>query len=185
MTAHRISYVFRMECDPPLYIWSGVGPLDTPPDAFDPDGASWTGAGELLSVPDLRQFINGGAGRYDFSLSGVSMETVRLSTEDRESVDGALTMLGKVEFGNDWQLLGPIKWQWTGIGGVIFTDSAPSENGRTRTISLSVASEDTRRADPQYSFYTASDQRRKSPTDAFCDLVSSLTAQMARRFGPK
>jgi len=185
MASRRISYVFRMECDPPLYIWSGYGDLDTPPDAFDLAGARWRGAGELLSVPDIKQFINGGAGRYDFSLSGVSMETVRLSTEDRPSVDGALTMLGKVEFDNAWQVIGPIEWEWTGIGGVIFTDSSPSETGRTRTISLSIASEDTRRSDPQIAFFTASDQRKVSPTDRFCDFVASLTLQTSRRFGPK
>lgn len=185
MPSRRISYVFRMECDPPLYIWSGHGSLETAADAIDVGGAAWRGAGELLSVPDIKQFINGGAGRYDFSISGVSMETVRLSTEDRPSVDGALTMLGKVEFDNTWQLTGPIEWEWTGVGGVIFTDSSPSENGRTRTISLSIASEDTRRSDPQIAFFTASDQRKKSPTDAFCDFVSSLTLQTSRRFGPK
>lgn len=185
MASLRFSYVFRMECDPPLYVWSGFGDLETPPDAYDVAGAAWLGAGELLSVPDIKQFINGGAGRYDFSLSGVSMETVRLSTEDRPSVDGALTMLGRVEFDDAWQVAAPIIWEWSGIGGVIFTDSASTEQGRTRTISLSIASEDTRRSDPQISFFTPSDQRRRSPTDRFCDFVPSLTQQTTRRFGPK
>jgi len=185
MAARRISYVFRMECDPPLYVWSGIGPLQTPPDAFDLSGALWSGAGELLNMPDIKQLINGGAARYDFSLSGVSMETVRLATEDRASVDGALTMIGRVEFDEQWQIVGGIVWEWSGIGGVIFTDSAPSDNGRTRTISLSVASEDTRRSDPQFAFFTPSDQNKRSPTDRFCDFVPSLTLQTSRRFGPK
>lgn len=186
MAVYKFSYVLRMECDPPLYVWTGFGPLVTPADSYDPSGATWIGAGEILSIPDIKQFINGAAGRYDFSFSGVSMETVRLSTEDRPSVNGASVMIGRVNFDADRQLAGGVEWEWEGAAGTIVTDSSSAEGGnRTRTISLSVASEDTRRSDPQITFYTPDDQRKRSPTDRFCDFVPSLSIEKTRRFGPR
>lgn len=182
---YRRSYIFRLGSDPVARLWTGWGLLDTPPDAVDPQGARWIGAAGLLSLPALKALINGTAERVRFSLSGVSEETVRLANEDKASVRGADLRLGYVDFDDAWRLAGPIRWEWLGIADVVTVESAPSEKGRTRTISLSVASADTLRSNPNLSFYTDADQRKRSPDDAFCDQVANITLGMTRRFGPR
>lgn len=185
MALYRRSYVFRLASDPVCYLWTGFADLDTPADDVDVTGATWRGAGEILSIPALKALINGTAERVRFSVSGVSAETVRLATDDRDSVYGAELRLGWVEFDEDWQLAGEIHWDWLGIADVITVESAESENGRQRTISLSVASSDTLRSNPNLTFYTDADQRKRSPDDDFCNQVANITLGMARRFGPR
>lgn len=182
---YRRSYMFRLGSDPVARLWTGWGDLATPADAVDPAGARWLGAAGLLSLPALKVLINGTAERVRFSLSGVNAETVRLANEDKATVRGAELRLGYVDFDDRWQLLGPIRWEWLGIADVVAIESAPTDRGRTRTISLSVASADTLRSNPNLAFYTDADQRKRSPDDAFCDQVASLTQGATRRFGPK
>jgi len=184
MSAHRVSVLFRLECDPPVYLWSGHGPLTTAGDALDPGGATWKGAADLVSVPALKQLINGEADRIEVKFSGVTPEMVRLAHEDRDSVKGAQANIGLISFDENWQQDGPIKWQWTGEGGVIVTESTDTDGNRQWTISLSMASGDTLLSNPKLSFFTAADQARISPTDRFCDFVSGISAGTTRRFGP-
>lgn len=185
MAIYRRSYVFRLASDPVCYLWTGHGDLETPADDIDAGGATWVGAAAILSIPALKALINGVAERVRFSVSGVSSETLRLAQEDRETVAGAELRLGWIEFDSDWQIVGSIHWDWLGIADVISIESAETDNGRTRTIGLSVASADTLRSNPNLAFFTDADQRKRSADDLFCDQVASITLGMARRFGPK
>lgn len=184
MAAHRISVLFRLACDPPVYLWSGFGDLPTAPDAIDPGGASWRGAAELISVPTLKQLINGEADRIEVKVSGVSPQMLSLAHEDRASVKGAAAHIGLIEFDDAWQQSGPIKWQWTGRGGVIITESVEADNGRQWSVSLSMASADTLLSNPRLAFFTAADQAKRSPTDQFCSHVAGISTGTTRRFGP-
>lgn len=185
MATYRRSYLFRLACDPPLHLWTGFGPLVTGPDQFDPSGATWKGAAEILSIPDVKLLINGIAERLDFGVSGVSPEAIRLALDDRDSVDGAQALLGYVEFDDRWQLTGPIVWEWMGVAGVIITESGANDGGRTRSITLSIASSDTLRSNPQPAYFTANDQRKRSIDDQFCSHVAGISLGSTRRFGPK
>lgn len=182
MASHRISVLFRLACDPPVFIWSGYGDLPTPGDDIDPDGATWRGAAELVSVPALKQLINGEADRIEVKVSGVTPSMLRLAHEDRASVKGAAAHIGVIEFDADWQVAGPIKWQWSGKGGVIVTESSESEGQRQWSVSLSMASNDTFLANPRLSYFTAADQAKRSSTDKFCSHVASISQGTTRRF---
>jgi len=184
MASHRISVLFRLACDPPVYLWSGHGDLDTWADTLDPSGARWRGAAELVSVPSLKQLINGEADRIEVKFSGVTPAMVRMAHEERESVKGASAKIGLIEFDQDWQQAGPIKWQWSGIGGVIVTESSESDGKRQWTVSLSMASGDTLLANPKIAYFTAADQAKVSSTDRFCDFVAGISLGTTRRFGP-
>lgn len=184
MASHRVSILFHLACDPPVFIWSGFGDLITGPDALYPAGASWRGAGELVSIPTLKQLINGEADRIEVRFSGVSPAMVRLAHEDRESVKGATARIGLIEFDENWQHIGPIKWHWVGAGGVIITESTDNGGQRQWSVSLSMASGDTMLSNPQVAFFTAADQAKVSPTDRFCDFVAGISAGTTRRFGP-
>lgn len=183
MMIHRRSYIFRLASDPVCALWTGFGWLATPPDAVDPGGGYWRGAGEILAIPTLKALINGVAERARFSLSGVSSETLRLAKEDRLTVRNAELRIGWVAFDEAWQP-GPIHWDWLGVADVLEVESQNSDEGRNRTISLQVASADVRRSNPSIAFWTDADQRKRSPTDAFCNQVAQITLGVTRRFGP-
>ena len=186
MASHKISYVFRMECDPPVYLWTGYGPLETPADDFDVSGASWTGAGEIISIPAIRQLINGVAERISVPFSGVSAEALRMAIEDRVSVKDAPAMIGRVTFDDDWQIVDGIEWQWIGRGGVITTESVQGQNGQRQwNVSISFASGDVYRGNPNIIYYSMTEQQRRSSDDLFCSHVASINYGVTRRFGPK
>ena len=185
MATHRRAIVWRLACDPVAWIWSGWGWLDTPPDDYDAEGARYIGAGSLLDLPELQQMMNGLADRVDFSISGVSAETLRLALEDRATVEGALLTVGHVTFDRDWQIEGAPVWTWRGRADVLTIDSQASENGRQRTITLSVASADTLRSNPTLTWFTHADQLRRSSTDNIFDRVAGISAGITRRWGPK
>lgn len=185
MATYRRSYVFRLASDPVCRLWTGIGRLPTPADDVDPSGAIWGGAGALLQIPALKALINGIADRVRFTLSGASAETLRLALEDRDSVYRAEVRIGWVAFDADWQVDGAIHWDWIGIADVLEIESAGDAGNRSRSIALSVAAADTRRTNPNYSYYTAASQRLRSPDDAFCDQVAAITLGVKRRFAPK
>lgn len=185
MATYRRSIVWRLACDPAAYLWSGHGDLDVPSDLLDPSGARYRGAGALLEVPALKQLINGIADRVDFRVSGVSGETLRLALADRASVYGASLHVGTVSFDADWQITGPPVWDWRGIADVLTPDSKDTDQGRERTITLSVAAADTARANPRLAWFTDADQRRRSPTDKIFDRVAGINAGVTRRFGAR
>lgn len=184
MAAYRRSHVFRLEVDPVLYIWTGHGYLDTPGDTIDPLGARWLGGAHILDIPALKVLLNGAADRSDIQVSGVDGETLRLAQEDRAEVKDALVMIGSVKFDAAWQLVGPVAWEWRGTADVMSVGGRQSDQGRERTISLSIRAGDTRRSNPQPAFFTYADQKRRSADDEIFDHVAQITAGITRRFGP-
>lgn len=184
MAEVRESYLLRIASDPPARIWSGAGPLVIPADIVEPAAAEYMGASELLNVPDFQQLINGVAERLEFTVSGVSTETLRLALEDAASTRGAAVHLGRIDFDENWQQLGPVEWEAVFRADSLTVDSQGSGNGRKRTITLSVGSGDTGRAYAPQAFNTDADQRRRSPTDAIFSHVARLTGGTSRRFGP-
>ena len=184
MAVYRRSILWRLACTPAARLWSGIGDLPIPGNALDAPGAIYRGAGTLLQVPALKALMNGLADRVEFAVSGVSADTVRLAIEDRHSVQGAQLDVGYVTLDDDWHPAAVV-WQWRGFADILTTKSDPNEQGRQRTITLSVASADTLRSNPQISRYTDADQRRRSPTDAIFSHVAGIAAGNTRRFGPK
>lgn len=184
MAIYKRSYVFRLGSTPACYLWTGHGPLVTPADDVDIAGATWIGAGTIMKLPVLKALINGVAERVKFTLSGVNSETLRLALGDKDTVQNAEVRLGYVEFDKDWQLVGGVNWEWVGVADAILTESSANDKGRTRSISLSVASSDVTRSNPPLSLWTNAQQVRRSATDRFCDQVAQITLGTTRRFGP-
>ncbi len=183
MASYRRSLIFRLACDPVSRLWSGAGDLDLPPNDRDAETERYRGAGELLAIPALKQLLNGTAERYDISVSGVSTETLRYLHEDRESVKNAAVDIGWVLFDDAWQV-DEIIWRWRGTADVPSVESVEIENGRQRTITLSVRQNDTFRSNPQPAYWTDQDQRRRSPTDAIFSHVAIISQKATRTFAP-
>lgn len=184
MAEVRESYLIKIATPEPGRIWSGVGNLEIPADAVEGAPAVYLGAGELLSVPDFQQLINGVAERLEFAVSGVSDETLRFALEDAPDVRNAPIYVGRIDFDENWQQLGPVEWEATFRADCLTVDSEASGGRRTRTIKLSAGSADTGRTYAPVSFFTDSDQRRRSPTDTFFSLIARINAGTSRIFGP-
>lgn len=184
MAEVRESYLLRIASDPPARIWSGVGDLEIPADIVEAEPALYLGAGELLNAPDFQHLINGVAERIEFSLSGVSAETMRLALEDAPSTKGAAVHLGRVDFDEEWQIIG-VEWEAVFRADFLAVDSAAGDGRRVRTITLSVGSAETGRSYAPQSFFTDADQRQRSPTDSFFSHMGGISNGTTRRFGPK
>jgi len=171
------TYLFRLEANPPAYVWSGVGPIVI-------GGDTYQGMGEMLNLPDVEQLINGTADRVDFSVSGVDAGTLRLALDDRDTVDGAAVYILSQQLDEFNQLIGSPEYEWEGIADVVSVDSQSDESGnRTRTITLSVGAGDTGRSRSDLTFFTDADQRKRSLTDAFFSHIGGISAGTTRRFG--
>lgn len=181
----RESFLLRIAADPPARLWSGVGNLEIPADNVEDDPATYLGAGELLSVPDFQALINGTAQRLEFTVSGVSAETLRLATIDAASVRGAAVHLGRIEFDEFWQPVGPVEWEAVFRADFLSVQNEESEGGRRRSITLSVGYGDTGRSFAPASYFTDADQRMRSPDDKVFDHVAGINSGTSRRFGPK
>lgn len=177
------SYGIRIDCDPPARVWSGVGDLLIPADIVESEPAVYWGGGDLVSAPDFQQLMNGVAERLTLTLSGVTGESQRLALEDAASVKGARVHLVRFDFDDDWQLDG-VEYEAVFRADSLTVGNDEGPNGRTRTITLSIGTEDTDRSRAPIAFWTDADQRRRSPTDRFFDHIAGITSGTSRRFGP-
>ncbi|AIT81593.1 hypothetical protein [Novosphingobium pentaromativorans] len=186
MASYRESVVVRIDCDPPALLWSGIGNLLMPADDVIPADAIALGGGELVSVPDFQQLIGGTAERLDFTVSGVSDETVRFAIDDAATVRGARVDIGTIRFDNDWQLAS-VTWEqvFEARSLSVSRPQSDSSGNLTRSITLTIVQGSTTRSRAKIAFFTDSDQRRRSSDDAIFSHVGGITLGTSRRFGPK
>lgn len=179
----RQSILFRIACEPVARIWSGVNAIEIPADIVEPSPAIYLGGGSLVKVPDFEQLINGTADRLNITISGVDLNTQRLALEDAGSVKGALVHIGYVVLDDDWQV-DSVEWLGVFRADSLATSNTAGQGTRTRSITLSIGTDDTDRSRAPVAFWTDADQRRRSPTDRFFDHVAGITSGNSRRFGP-
>ena len=179
----RESFGIRIACDPVARIWSGVGDLTVPADIVEAAPALYLGGGELLSAPDFEALVNGTAQRLDLTVSGVAPAALALAVEEAASVKGAKVHFVRFAFDGAWQL-DAVEYESVFRADALTTANKQSGDGRTRSITLSLGSEDTDRNRAPVAFWTDADQRRRSPTDRFFDHVAGITTGTSRRFGP-
>lgn len=173
------SVLFRIASDPVARVWSGHGDLLIPADAVELEPAIYSGGGELVDLPDIDQIINGTANRYDITVSGVAPATQKLATEEADSVKGADVDVGVVTFDEDLQVAS-VQWLLNARADYLAT----ARQASTRSITLSIGTDETDRSYAPVAFWTDADQRRRSPTDRFFDHVAGISSGTSRRFGP-
>jgi len=175
--------LLRIATDPPARICSGVNPVIIPPDAVESAEALYLGGGKLLSIPDLEQVINGISSRIEVGVSGVSAATVALFRDESASLQGADVDIGFAYLDDAYQVE-EVEWLASLRCDSPTIDSQDSQGGRTRTIKLSIGSENSDRSRAPIAFWTDADQRRRSPTDRFFDHIAGISSGTSRRFGP-
>lgn len=171
----------RIDTPEPARLWSGVGDLFVPADAIETTGgAHYLGGGELLGgLDEVEQLINGTAARIELSVSGVTMATAKIFTEEAPDLKGAALDVGVAEFDDLWQLIA-ITWQ----ARYRIDKAAVTRGDNERTISISMGSDDTGRSRSSGSYWTDAAQQRRSPGDRIFDRVAGINAGTTRTFGP-
>lgn len=172
--AANIGVFFRLETDPVVRVWAGVGDIAAPADAYDVSGATYSGLGQLANIPTVDALINGLAQRVTFTMSGVSPGIVASALEESDLVNGKRAALGICFFGSDWQMLSPsIRWLWRGFADYTTADQRAERSGAVpqmiRTIGLSVGTLFTGRRRRGLSYLTDHDQQARSPGDKICE----------------
>lgn len=183
----RMSILMHVATDTPIRAWLGVGPLEKAADGVDLTGGTYLGLGQMQSVPALQQLVNGTAQRIELSLSGVDEQIAALADAEAADVRSKVVSLGLQFLGPDWQPLGDTLWLWDGEADVVKAESVSGpgpEFQRTRMVSLSVGSTTTGRRRPKLSFFTRSQQRRRSADDAFCDRTGLYSADTELKWPP-
>lgn len=184
MPAYRESVLFRIDCDPAAFLWSGVGHLYIPPDAVLQTGSLALGGGKLISVPDFQQLIGGTVERLDFTVSGVDEDMVRLAIEDAPSVKGARVDVGTVRFDQAWQLASVVWEQVFEARSLTVSRPQSDEAGNvTRSVTLTIVQGPSTRGRANIAFFTDADQRRRSSNDAMFSHVAGINAGTTRRWG--
>ena len=172
--------LLRFGTDPVARICSGANPIFLPGNSVDEDPEYYLGGGKLVEIPEIEQVINGTAQRIDITVSGVSAETVRLFRDEAAGLQGASAHIGVVEQDAAWQLT-DIEWL-----GELRCDVPGRQYSRaSRSITISLGSENTDRSMAPAAFWTAADQRRRSPPDQFFDHIAGISSGTSRKFGPE
>ena len=171
--------LLRIATDPVARVCSGAAPIIIPADSVEIAPAKYLGGGKLVEIPELEQVINGTAQRISITVSGVSQETVRLFADESDSLKGAPVHIGVAYQNDDWQVT---EVEWLAELRCDFPTASGSHT--SRSIAISIGSDDTDRSKAPANFWSAAGQRRVSSTDRFYDHKAGITQGTSRRFGP-
>jgi hypothetical protein len=169
--------LIRVATADPARLWTGIGDFPVVNSTFDPDGAIFKGAGQLINLPAFERIWNGLAERVTITLSGVSDDIRALAYAEADDVRGAIVRMGLCILDGDWQQLGPVRWLRRGRVDVIETENKPGERERIKTISFSLGSQLTGRKIPGAGTWTNADQQSRpgSEDDRFCERTPLMT----------
>jgi hypothetical protein len=173
---HRIGIFFRLDVDPVVRLWLGIGTIRPGVNVYDPDGAEYLGFGEVTDIPPFKQLTNGAAERVTFTLSGVSGQVLQIASGgDAQQVKGKRAAYGFALMDEEWALLGPVHWcaNYTADFLSIAQDVVGDPTSPiVRTISLSCGTLLTARKRPGLSYFSNADQQARFPGDRFCERTS-------------
>lgn len=185
--ATRVGVLLRVATDPVIRLWSGlVRDLAIPVGGAETtDGAIYQSMGQLTGMPQLGAALNGEAERVEFTMSGVAVtgEVSALAHDEAGDIRGVAVDVGLVTFDDDWQLIPPVFWLWSGTADSLTVERTGDAQNPTRTLKLSAGSVFTGRRRPNLNFATDIDQRRRSADDAFFDQVAKLQQGTTKVWG--
>lgn len=179
----RFGAFFRLEADPVVRLWLGVGGIKPGVNALDVSAdVEYRGMGEMIDVPAFQQLCDGSTQRVEFTISDIpptAFEDIGAQLADQQAaIAGAPVAAGIGIMGYRWQLLGPIRWQWDGFADYLSArrsgGSGPSDPAMW-TLRLCCGDWLSGRRRAGLSYWTDQDQQRRYPGDKFCERTVLLT----------
>lgn len=169
---YRLAIFFRLDSVPVVRLWLGFGNIVPGADVFAEDGAVYRGLGELRTVPNFNQLLNGVAERVEFTISGVSGEILQIAQgDDAEAIQRKNVAVGYGFMDARWQMLGSVHWSARYIADLLAIDQQAVSDPAApivRTITLSCGTRFTGRRRPSFSYFSDQDQQARFPGDLFC-----------------
>ncbi len=176
---------FRMESDPVVRVWSGVGKVRVAPNELDATAQVYDGLGLLRNIPEIDRLINGEARRLTITLSGLTQEAADLVDSDMVGMDDCRARIGHLRYDRNWRPLSEIRWAWDGLVDEVGIEATQTKDGHEWTLSLSMSSAYVTRNRAALQYYTPKDRALVSPTDRAFDLVPSYNAGTTRLYPPR
>ncbi len=167
----------RVETDPVLRMWSGIGQYDqVPVSPIEPEeGATYYGLGDIVDLDPLEAFFNGKAGRNNVTVQGavVTQPAFAAAARNLDITEGAECNFGVCLFDRNLQPMSPVAWLWAGIGSSLTVKK--DAKGGVRSITLPIGSLLTGRRRPNGARWTDASQKARSPTDRSCELLALIS----------
>lgn len=150
-------------------VWTGFGSLRTP------DGAVWSGLGEIVGIDGLKGPLSGAAPAGKVTVSGVSPSLIPVALGETEEYTGRPVSFFFAVF-DDRVLVGGAN----PLGLRIMTTLQVDRTGETRSISINHESPYIGRNNPPNGWYTDRDQQTRHPGDRFCERTPFLLFKQER-----
>lgn len=161
---HRPAIFLRVDLATPVRFWFGVGDIKTDIDATD-SGATYSGLGDIMTLPAFSQVLNATADRIDFTLNGVSARVASLFSAQSDNIKGKYLRLGFSMFSQDWSLAGTPVWLRT----LIMDYLSIQGDAQTRSVMISTATVFSGRRRSRTQYFTDAEQQIISSGDRFCE----------------
>lgn len=175
--APRLGIFIRLDVDPVLRCWLGIGAIKPGINALDATNEIYSGFGQVLDVPVMSQMINGAADRAELSLSGVDDRILELANS-ADAVKNVACDIGFALMGPDWALLAAIHWTRRYYADYLAMSVSPAgdpEGQSMKTARLSIRSQMTGRRRAGLAYFTSQDQQARSPGDRFCERTAQYS----------
>lgn len=165
----RFGVFIALESDPPCRYWGGVGNIQPGTNAVDETGTTYKGFGEITEVDDLLSVFDGTASRISLSVAQIPVSvfsTVAAQVADQQAaIQGKEVFIGWAAMGSRWDLLGPVRWEWSGFADSLTvrrTGATAAEGQASWALILSCGDWLTGVRRPGLSFLADNDQKTRA-----------------------
>ncbi len=156
----------RIDAEPIVRAWSGVGDLFLAADAIETtDQAKYLGIGLFNDWPAFEALINGAAGRVTLTLSGVDALAQDLAEAGLDQVENQPVHFGVLFLDEALQPIGDPLWLLEGVMETVETDR---DSGR-RSVAANIGYGPLDRRRPVLAYWSPADQAARAEGDRFCE----------------
>ena len=169
----------RVGTAPALHLAFSLNSIPIYIPGLDDPATIYTGAGQLIDIPQFEVLFNGMADKIAFALNGINSDDVNLIMDTAPPVLGAPTTIGFATMNELWQPTSLIAPLWTGVGEFLSQSMKPETDptkNRVQEIMLTCSAGDTSRSKPGLQTISDNTQKAKYPTDRFCERVIRYVA---------
>lgn len=178
----RPAIVMRINTDPVIRVWTGSHDRILPPDIVDPEGGTYIGLG-ISEIPSIDRLLNGDAGEYTFTMSGLGEEFLQY-VDEPAGFSGARLDLGEFKFDEHWQPVLPVEWMasYEAESMGVSLEQLDETDSVSVTVEMTVSSAMTDRRRAKFLHWSNVEQQAIDPTDLAYVHVSRYSSGSRRQY---